>query len=128
MNNIYKTKYLKKNSGMTLVELIVSVFLLSLVGLMLITVFSLSTKVVGDNAMSKKKSENAAAGIETKVAFPGASPAPTSVADIYKISSTPSNLTVEFNGTIEVDVNMPGIMVASTDANDENKYYYFIPD
>lgn len=111
---------------MTLVEVIVSVFLLSLVGLMLITVFTISMQVVGDNAMTKKKSENAAAGIENKMAFPYSTPAPTTAADIFKVASTPDNFIVTFNGHDDIDI--PGEIVASTDANGDNKYYYFIPD
>lgn len=117
---------LKKNRGMTLVELIVSVFLLSLIGLMLVTVFSISSKVVGDNAMAKKNSENAAAGIENKMAYPYATPAPTTAADIFKVGSESGSFVVTFNGFDPIETL--GSVVSSTDSNGENKYYYFIPD
>jgi hypothetical protein len=110
---------------MTLVEIVVSIALLSMVSLLIITVFVTSNRIIGNNAIMKRNGENAAAGIENKMADPISTPAPFSSGDISIVSQQAQNFVVSFNGA---DITTGGKLVSSNDINNENTYYYFIAD
>jgi len=112
-------KSIKNKKGMTLVEIIVSVAILSIIAVFIITVFASSNNIIGNNAILKRNGENAAAGIENKMAGLGAD------TDISIVGQQDASVTVTF-GTNSVVTS--GKIVASSDKNSTEKYYYFVPN
>lgn len=103
---------------MTLVEVVVSLAIVSILAIFILTVFSASVSVIGSNATLKKQNENAAAGIENAAA--GFSPDD----DISVVERQTSSLEVDFGG---VTITVDGQLIVGNDKKGDSKYYYFAP-
>ena len=107
-----KTK-LNRNSGLTLIEVIVSTALLAILSIMLVTIMAVATTAIKTTRERTSHAMAAAGQIEENKAEGSQSPA----------SSTTGHLTITFGGN-RYDVS--GSYVFGVDGG--VKYYEFVPD
>lgn len=106
---------LKKNKGFTLVELIVSIALLSIILILFVELFIFSVNILSRSSKQKASSMNASSKIETDTA---ASASGNTV-------QTSGNFTITFGG---IDVSASGSFLRNNDSSSQVYYKSFIPD
>jgi prepilin-type N-terminal cleavage/methylation domain-containing protein len=111
--------FIKSKKGMTLVEVVVSLALLSILAILIMSVFASSFQVVFSNADMKKKGKDAAAGIENKLA--GFDPD----GDISIIRQQRGTFSIDFGGVV---IESSGNYVTGNDKEFNAEYHFFIPD
>jgi prepilin-type N-terminal cleavage/methylation domain-containing protein len=114
-----KCRLLKSKKGMTLVEVVVSMAILSILAVFIMSVFAATLGSVMSNSELKKSGKLAAAGIENKLA--GFEPDQ----DISVIEQENGFIEVDFGSII---VNSEGYYIIGKDKNQNSKYYFFIPE
>ncbi len=114
-----KLYLLKSKRGMTLVEVVAGIAILSLLFLFIVTVFPTAISIVGDQARLKRSGKNAADGLESH--FAGQEPEPGRAV----VQQTPGQLEVDFPaGPVQPD----GVFVKSRGADGGEVFYYFEAD
>ena len=103
---------------MTLVEVIVSLAILTMLSVFIISVLITCLNIIKSNAELKKDSRDAAAGIENTIAGFG----PDS--DISVTNETDGTFSITFNG---VTIDVSGSYVDGSDTDGNTKYHCFIP-
>ncbi|MDD2362416.1 MAG: prepilin-type N-terminal cleavage/methylation domain-containing protein [Oscillospiraceae bacterium] len=112
-------RFFKSKKGLTLVEVVVSLAILSILAVFILSIYASSFNTILGNANLKNSNQNAAAGIENK--FAGFDPD----SDIATVEQQTGNLEIDFGGqTIDAE----GSIIEGTDKNNDSKYYSFIPD
>ena len=104
---------------MTLIEVVVSLTILSMIFVFVATVFVSSVSIINKSAIAKRNNENAAAGIENKMA--GFDPDGT----ISVASQSSGSLQIVFNG---VTITANGTFVRSRSVSGDTAFSYFIPN
>jgi len=104
-----------KNKGFTLVELIVSIALLSIILILFVNLFTFSVTLLSKSSKQKASSMNASSKIETD----------TAASANGNTVQTPGNFTITFGGT---DVSAPGSFLSNNDSGSQVYYKSFIPD
>jgi|GEM_PF-5134662 len=99
-------------------EIVVSVALLSIVMVLVVTVFMTATNIIKSNADLKEDNANAAGAIENNLAGNAASSGSA-------ISQLGGTFSVDFNG---ITISIDGNYVAGTDTDGNTAYYYFDPN
>lgn len=110
---------LKSRKGLTLVEVVVSLAILSILAVFILSVFASSLNIIAGNANLKKGNHNAAAGIENKFAGFDAD------ANLSVINQQSGSIQIEFGG---VSIEAAGKFITGNDIKNDSEYYAFIPD
>lgn len=103
---------------MTLVEVVVSLAILSLLAILLTSVFTSAVTIVGSQAVQKQANKEAAGGIENVAAGYDAN------ADVT-IQQSSGNFSVQFGG---VTIVQQGTYYEGTATDQEGSYTYFEPN
>ncbi|HCA29679.1 MAG TPA: hypothetical protein DEP23_09005 [Ruminococcaceae bacterium] len=114
-----KPKLLKSKKGMTLVEVVVSLAILSILAVFIMAVFGSSFQTVVTNANLKKGQKDAAAGIENKLA--GFDPD----GNLSVTNEQSGNFSIDFGG---VTIDASGNFIIGKNKDQDSTYYFFIPD
>lgn len=113
-----KPNLLKGKAGMTLVEVVAGLAILSLLFLFIVTVFPTAIGIVGRQAQLKRSGKDAADGLENRLAgqHPESGPA---------LDDTPGQLEIDFSAG---ELRSDGVFVRSRGADGNAVYYYFEAD
>ena len=109
---------LKSRKGLTLVEVVVSLAILSLLAILLTSVFTSAVTIVGKQAVQKQANKEAAGGIENVAAGYDAN------ADVT-VQQSSGNFSVQFGG---VTIEQQGAYYEGTATDQEGSYTYFEPN
>jgi|GEM_PF-3163657 len=112
-------KQMNSKKGMTLVEIVASLAILSLVMILLISVYGASINLIRSSGTQKNSNKNAASGIENAIG--GFDPD----AGISIVNRQSGVFTVRFSGAT---IDSPGNYVAGSDASGGSKLHYFNPN
>ncbi|MDD3832565.1 MAG: type II secretion system protein [Oscillospiraceae bacterium] len=110
---------IKSKKGLTLVEVVVSLAILSILAVFILSIFASTFNSILGNSNLKNSNQNAAAGIENK--FAGFDPD----SDIAIADEQAGSIEIDFGGQI---VEAQGNIIEGTDKDNDSKYYSFIPD
>lgn len=110
-----KINRLNNEKGFTLIELIVSIALLSLLLLMFSSFFMYSVQLLGKASKQKVNSMSAASKIELD----------TATSNNANTTKTSGNISISFGGT---PIVVSGNYIAGSDASKDVNYKSFIPD
>lgn len=112
-------RFLHGKRGLTLVEIIVSLAVLALLSLFVVSVFSITISIIGQQSVLKRANNDAAAGIENH--FGGFEPD----SGICAVEQQRDSLSIDFGGLI---VEEDGVLVKGADDDNTAVFFYFTPD
>lgn len=112
-------KLFKNKDGMTLVEVVVSLALMSILVLIFVTLMFYSMSVIGRNYQLKSADADAVAGIENVAGNTGSSTA-------QSVTTSKSTNFITTFGSTTITTN--GVLVEGTDDEAKSKYSYFVPN
>jgi len=112
-------KAFKNKDGMTLVEVVVSLALMSILVLIFVSLIYYSMASIGRNVQLKRADTDAVAGVENAAAGTESS-VPQTV-----VSETSSTFVVTFGDTT---ITTNGKLVEGTDTQAKSRYSYFVPN
>ena len=109
-------KIINKKKGFTLIELIVSMALLSILLIMFANLFMYSVNLLGKSSKGKIGNMNASSKIELNTAGAGSS---------SDVTSTSGSLSINFGGT---SVTVTGNYISANDSGSQVSYKSFVPN
>lgn len=109
----------RRKKGMTLIEAVVSVAILSVISIFIISVLTVASNMVSMNAYLKKSDKNAAAGIENVLAGFSAD------SNISVTNRKNGTFTVDFDG---VTISPDGHYITGRDKDYNSEFIYFDPN
>lgn len=109
---------LRRNRGMTLVEIVAGIAILGLLALLLSTVFATGIGIVGRQAQQKQANANAAGGVENAAAGDASASAPLP-------DESSGSFSIRFgDNTVEI----PGSYYESPENGYDRNFRYFVPE